>query len=475
MNYYELRKAVAQVIPHSHRITGERMRVRAVKEKGRKSGYAEYKLSQQEWVKQERLLNVDEVSSFIEVSCRAQACPMPLNIDIWDGLICPYNCCYCFANSFRASLYTAFFDNSKTMGMRHCNTAKYKKDLDKLFLQYRGKNSHDINNPVAKAIAIGIPIRFGIRFEDFLKQEEKSGVSLEMLKYLAKCKYPLMVNTKSVLIGHEEYVHALSHNKGKTAVHITLISSNNGLLKALEPGAPSYEDRIGAMKNLVSAGVRVVARIEPWMPFVNDDPDHTEKYMQDLKDIGVKHLTFDTYSYSANNPGIAQAFRNLNMDWDRIFSMGCESQGFGSILLGYYMKLWQDKGFHCSTFDMGNMPTNSQSICCEVGDLFETTGGFNYGCTVMAARYIIGKKGSSVSWGEFCAHVNKHGGFLSKALKDEVLLLWDFLGKDAYSHGWSAGMEIDGCDENGHMVWKYNSDLDFRQDLLKGVGIELQS
>jgi DNA repair photolyase len=398
---------------------------------------------------------------------------MPLNIDIWDGLVCPYNCHYCFANSFRASLYTAFFDNSKTMGVRHCNPTKYKKELDKMFRKYRNKNPHNItnNNAVAKAIAMEIPIRFGIRFEDFLKQEEKQGISLEMLRYLGECSYPVMVNTKSTLIGQDAYVKALSCNRGKSAVHMTLISSNNKLLKALEPGAPSYEDRIGAMKNLVDAGVRVVARIEPWMPFVNDDPDDTEQYMMDLKNIGVKHLTFDTYSYSANNPGIVQAFRNLGMDWDRIFSIGCESQGFGSFLLGCFMNVWQDNGFSCSTFDMGNMPINNQSICCEVGDWFEGKAGFNYGCTVMAARHIISKKGQAVSWGDFCKYVNKHGGFLSDALKNEVCLLWDFLGKDAYSHGWSAGMEMVGTDEEGHILWRYNSDSDFRRDLLEGIGI----
>jgi len=471
VNYYDLRQAVAKVIPRSHRLLGDKKKIRAVKEKGRKSGYTEYKLSKQEWVKQERLLNADEVSSFIEVSCRAQACPMPLNIDIWDGLICPYNCHYCFANAFRASLYTAFFDNSKTMGIRHCNPDKYVRELDKLLTKYRHRDPHVVSdNPVAKAIAIEIPIRFGIRFEDFLRQEEKAGISLRMLKYLAKCEYPVMVNTKSALIGQDKYVHALSQNKGKSAVHITLISSNNKLLKALEPGAPTYEQRIEAMANLVAGGVRVVARIEPWMPFVNDDPEDTERYMKDLKRIGVKNLTFDTYSYSANNPGIAQSFRNMGMDWDRIFSIGCESQGFASVLLGSFMKLWQDKGFSCSTFDMGNVPANNQSICCEVGDWFETPTGFNYGCTVMAARFIVEGKGEPRTWGDFCHYVNEHGGFLSESLKQEVHLLWDCLGKDAYSHAWSAGMKAVGQNSQG-LIWSF-SDSDFRQELLKGVGIE---
>jgi DNA repair photolyase len=465
MNYYQVRERVAEVIPRSKSLFDlqRKRRVGAVREKGRKSGYREYKLFQSEWVRQERLLNTEEVTSFLEVSCKASACPMPLNMDIWDGLVCPYNCCYCFANAFRASLYTAFFDNSRSMGIRHCNPKKYKRELDKLFNKYRGRDSHKIKNSVGKAIAIEIPMRFGIRFEDFLRQEERKGVSLEMLRYLASCEYPVMVNTKSALIGRDDYVEALAKNK-IAAVHMTLISSDNEVLKLLEPAAPSYEKRLEAMKTLADAGLRVVARIEPWIPFVTDGPEATERYMDDLLSIGVKNLTFDTYSYSANNPGIAQAFRNAGLDWDRIFSIGCSSQGFGSILLGHYMKLWQDKGFSCSTFDMGNMPDNDQAICCEVGDLFD---GFNYGCTVMAARFIISRKGKEVSWSDFQAHVNRHGGFLSDALETEVKELWNCMGCDAYSPIWSAGLKPVGEDKGNH-VWVYNKS-DFRQELLEDV------
>ena len=466
MNYFQLREQIAAVYPRSFPLIESHKKVGAVREKGRKSNYQEYKLFQDEWVKQERLLNTEEVNSFVEISCRAAACPMPFNLDIWDGLVCPYNCKYCFANAFRASLYTAFFDNSRTMGIRHCNPDKYKRELDKLFYKYRGKDPQSINNAVGKAIAMEIPIRFGIRFEDFLKQEEKAGISLTMLKYLTDKEYPVMVNTKSDLIGRDDYVQALADNRGGAAVHITLISSDNQLLKLLEPGAPSYEKRVGAMADLAQENIRVVARIEPWIPFINDDRSSTEKYMADLKRIGVSNLTFDTYSYSANNPGIAQAFRRAGMDWERVFAIGCDSQGLGSILMNEYMQVWRNEGFSCSTFDMGNMPTNDQSVCCEVGDIFK---GFSYGCSVMAARFLIGREGKPTSWGHFVSHVNSHGGFLSDALRREVKLLWNLLGNDAYSHAWSAGMEAVGQDGRGSIVWKFNKKSDFRRDILEGI------
>lgn len=465
MDYYQLRALISKIIPRMTVLQKEKRNKEGIQEKGRKAGYHQFNLKDNEWRKQERLLNTEEVNSFVEVSVRAAACPMPLNIDTWDGLICPYACVYCYANAFRSTLYTAFFDNSKTMGFRHCNSDYYKKELDKL-MKLRGSDPHSIKNDVSKAIAMDVPMRFGIRFEDFLNDERQEGVSLELLNYLADQAYPLMINTKSSLVGSPAYVDALSRNKAGTAVHVTMISCNEDLLMRLEPGAPSFKERLQGVKNLCDAGVRVVARIEPFLAFVNDSPDEVKEYMERVWEAGVRNITFDTYSYTAHNPGIKQAFVNAGIDFDRVFLVGCDSQALGSLLLGKFMAMFQEYGFSCSTFDMGNAPQNDQSICCEVGDWFK--GGFNYGCTVMAARYIKEQNGKPVNWKAFVAYVDANGGFLSDVLKQDVHELWNCDGNNAYSHSWSAGMEACGWDEDG-VIWKFVPDTDFRMDILENL------
>lgn len=460
--YYELRQVVAGMVPRTVPLFQQRAKKDSVKEKGRKGGYQEFKLDTKEWVKQERLLNTEEINSFVEVSCRAAACPMPLNADVYDGLRCPFGCKYCFADSFRSTLYTAFFDNSKSLGIRHCNPDFYQQEFTKL-MEYRGKDPHSVRGDVAKAIALECPVRFGIRFEDFLPLDRRMGVSLTLLRYLANIGYPVMINTKSDLVGEDDYVEALSKNKGKAAVHVTLISSNNKLLKALEPGAPSYERRIWAMKQLTSAGVRVVARIEPFLVFLSDPPDEVARYMEDLKQAGVKNLTFDTYSYTAKNPGIRQSFYDMGLDWDRLFMMGCDSQGLGSLLLGKFMDIWRQNGFSVSTFDMGNVPDNNQAVCCEVGDWFQ--GGYNYGCTVMAARLVQERGKTPTAWKDFVQWVDERGGFLSESLKQEVHLLWNHDGtNDAYTHGWARGMIAVGSDADG-LIWSWEN-TDWREELV---------
>jgi hypothetical protein len=59
-----------------------------VQEKGRKKNYWEFKLDRAEWIKNERLLDESELKSFAEISLRSAACPMCLNLDVYDGLLC---------------------------------------------------------------------------------------------------------------------------------------------------------------------------------------------------------------------------------------------------------------------------------------------------------------------------------------------------------------------------------------------------
>ena len=466
MDYWELRAVVARIVPRMTQLSSSRKKAEAVQEKGRKKNYSQFNLRHNEWRKQERLLNTEEINSFLEISVRAAACPMPFNMDIWDGLVCPFACIYCFANAFRASLYTAFFDNSKTMGFRHCNPTYYKQEMDKMD-KYRGLSIQEIRklSGINKAFAMQIPVRLGIRFEDFLKNEGKEHVSLEMLKYLRDIEYPVMINSKAALPSSDGYIQALSENKAGAAIHITLISSNDEILHRLEPGAPDYKERLKALKDLAAAGVHVVARIEPYLFLLNDQREDVEKYIEDIWEAGVRNLTFDTYSYTAINPGIRQTFINLGYDFDRMYLAGCDSQPLGSILLGKFMELFREKGFSCSSFDMGNVPSNDDAICCEVGHYFK--GGFNYGSTVMAARYIKRKAPEKVSWSIYENYVNKKGGFLTEELRMEVKKLWNLEGNVAYSHKWAAGLIAVGRDQDG-LLWTIDSS-DYRYDILESL------
>lgn len=465
-NYWELRSMAAKIVPRVSKLPGRDGY--AMKEKGRKSNYNQFNIQSGEMDKMERLLNMDSMGSFAEVSLRAQSCPMPFNVDVWDGLSCPYKCKYCFADYFRHSLYTSFFDNGKQMGLRNCAEEFWKGELDKL-LPHRGEKVEG-ENTVINAVRMNIPIRLGIRFEDFAPAERKKGVSLRLLQYLSEAKYPVMINTKSDLLGQDEYTQALSGNVAGSAVHITMISSNEEFLRKMEPGAPSFKRRLAAAKILTDNGVRVVARIEPWMMFLNDDKAMVDDYIAQMKAAGVKHLTFDSYSYSAYSKGLAENFYSQDLDFERMFSLSADSQWLQSLFLGAFIKYFQEHGFSSSTFDQGNVPDNDDWICCSVGDYFTEKGaGFNWGSGVIAVKFIQSKAGQSVGWKDFEDFVVSKGGWLSNQLRREVMLLWQCEGDAAWPIHHARGLVSAGQDEYG-LRWKYK-DEDFREHLWSKGGL----
>jgi len=465
MNYWELRSIVKDLIPRRSKLEDLEKHLGLVKEKGRKINYTQFNLDTGQMEVHQRLLNKDEINSFLEVSLRAAHCPMPLNADTYDAVRCPYGCRYCFADSFRASLYTSFFDNSKNLGMRTCNPSFFRSEMDKL-MKHRGTKSK--GSELQRAIAMQIPIRLGIRFEDFLPIENRKRVSYDFLSYLKDEAYPVMVNTKSSLIGNEDYVRILADNEGGTAVHITAISSDDNLNKLLEPAAPPFMERITAAKYLSEAGVRVVARIEPFMIFINDDRGKVDDWISAVKWAGVNHVTLDSYSWSATSPGIKRQMEMEGVDFERMFLLMSDSQWLGSLLLGKFMEYLRENGLSCSTFDFGNVPSNDQDVCCEVGDTFLSKGtGFSYGNNLMAIRFIQRYIGIPARWNEYNEFVEENGGWLSDGLKSQVYQSWNLLGNGAYFPDWGVGIELHGMDKWGNRVWKYDDKEDFREEMLK--------
>lgn len=464
MDYWGLRNIVERVVPRMGQF-GSIAHRGMVKEKGRKKNYFQYDLGAGDYVKKESLLNVDEIKSFVEVSLRSACCPLSLNLDTYDSLLCLHRCKYCFADSFRSTLYTSFFDNSREMGVRSANVNFLCSELDKL-MRFRGLKE-TLSNEVQKAFQLQMPVRFGIRYEDFLWGiEDERKISWEVLRYFQGVSYPVMINTKSDLVGRDDYVRVLSENKGKAAVHMTMISCDESFLSNIEPGAPPFKRRIEACKKLSAAGVKVVARIEPFMVFLNDSQNMVDEYLGHLKNAGVSSLTFDSFSYSARAPGIRENFLELGYDFDRMFLLMSDSQWLGSLLLGKFMEYVRKSGFSCSTFDAGNVVSNDDDACCEVGKWFG--GKFCYGNTTSAIRYIKNQGGAPVSWSKYHSFVEENGGFLSESMMFQVKELWNLQGNNSYSIDWAVGLEPYGKDNDG-LVWKFTEGADYREEMLQKI------
>lgn len=81
-------------------------------------------------------------------------------------------------------------------------------------------------------------------------------------------------------------------------VALTITTEDAETAKILEPYAPTPAERIKTAERLVAEGVPVAVRIDPIIPYVNENPETLVKI---LAEIGVKHVTASTYKVKLDN------------------------------------------------------------------------------------------------------------------------------------------------------------------------------
>ena len=104
--------------------------------------------------------------------------------------------------------------------------------------------------------------------------------------------------------------------KVPSMVALTITTDNDNVAKEIEPRVPSPSERLKAVRELVQNGVPVTVRIDPIIPFVNDDP---ERLVKEIASLGVEHITSSTYKVRSDNwkrfsavmPSVAEGLKPL--------------------------------------------------------------------------------------------------------------------------------------------------------------------
>ena len=405
--------------------------------------------------KKERVLK-DDFDKILELSCRAAECPLCLNADVYMGF-CSYNCRYCFSLLHLESLMTAFYDagdSGNVMRLRPASTRRIKEQLIG-YLNGRFKDG------IQDAFNRRVPVRLGIRMEDFLPAEEKHQRSKLFLDILAEYDYPCMVNTKSDLfLKWPDLWRTLS--ECDVAVQESIIVTDDKQAKLLEPGAPSSSRRFQVLKEMNESGIRAMARIEPYMVGINDNT--IDEYVNMCLDANVPHVTTDTYSYFANSLGIRFNMLLHGFDYEWMFRATSEYQEVGSLALEKLFFKLQDSGVGCSSFNFQSLPLNSRGVCCGVSETtFKTKSDYNY-YNLLTAGYdlVKGGKKNQMSLGDFKSRYKPLATSLTfdaefTSVESAVDGVWNKKSFGPWSLDWIAGVKSIGQDEHG-IVYEFDPD-----------------
>lgn len=113
-----------------------------------------------------------------------------------------------------------------------------------------------------------IPLRIGYASDSFMWMDSKYKVTKELLNILKYYKYPYIIATRSDLVAHDDYVELL--DKDRSAIQMSIISTDDLINRKLEPGAPSAKRRLRALEKLSRLGFWTTVRLNPLFPIYPD-------------------------------------------------------------------------------------------------------------------------------------------------------------------------------------------------------------
>jgi len=193
---------------------------------------------------------------------RSPLCTCPVKYSLHPYTGCSHKCLYCYATAY--------------IGLRDSTPKKN-------FIENLRKELDKANRNMI--------VEMSTSSDPYPPIEDKLRLTRQTLKELFRRRFRVLITTKSSLVTRD--VDLLSANK--SAVMITITTLDERLSKVIEPGAPPPSERLLALKELTKKGVPVGARVDPVIPFVNDDPAELSQLVEKLQEVGVKYVVTSTY------------------------------------------------------------------------------------------------------------------------------------------------------------------------------------
>ena len=190
-------------------------------------------------------------------------CPPKLTFNPYTG--CDHRCIYCYASSYIPSF----------------SDCRPKKDL----LSALKREAAKLN---------GETISIANSSDPYPRVEASACLTRRCLEILAERNCKIQIITKSNLVVRDDDLLS----EIPSTVAFTITTDDDNIAKLIEPHAPLPSQRLRAAQDLIKSNVAVSVRIDPIIPFVNDQP---QKLISVLASIGVKHLTCSTFKAKPDN------------------------------------------------------------------------------------------------------------------------------------------------------------------------------
>jgi len=226
---------------------------------------------------------------------KSKLCTCPLKYSFSPYIGCSHSCLYCYASS-----YIKDFDKPRA---KKEILKKLENDLKKL------------KNPYVSISNSSDP---------YQHLEKKLKLTRDSLKILSRHNAKVMIITKSNLVLRDLDIL----KRIRVAVSITITTLDEKKAKKLEPNASLPEERIDALKKLNKEKIPTIARIDPIIPFINEN--EIEELVKKVAEANVKHIVSSTYKAKIDN------FRRMKIAFPEEMKKLKEIFKLGERISGYY-------------------------------------------------------------------------------------------------------------------------------------------
>jgi DNA repair photolyase len=203
------------------------------------------------------------IAEFDPWGSRLCTCPPKLTFNPYTG--CDHACVYCYALSYIPKFFNC----------------KPKKDLIPRLRREAAKLKGEI-------------LSIANSSDPYPNLEAKTGLMRKCLEILSQQDCKIQLITKSNLVVRD--IDLLK--KMPSMVSLTITTDSDSIAKLIEPHAPLPSERLKAVETLINKGVPTAVRVDPIIPFVNDN---MENLIKTLASLGVKHITASTYKVKLDN------------------------------------------------------------------------------------------------------------------------------------------------------------------------------
>lgn len=396
-------------------------------------------------------------------------CSMPMTFDTYSE--CSYRCLYCFS----------FFQKAiGDSGKNYLHTQARPVNATAIKKMFADPDSTQFGAYIRNRVAM----QWGGLADQFDENEREQGVTLELLRYFRKIKYPISFSTKAVWWSQDErYVKEFRGAKHFN-LKVSIITRDDEKAKKMEVLVPSPTERLELIKRASSWGIGgVTLRLRPfilgltdltYLELINDAADagatavsteflclegRSANKAKNRYDAMSKIVGFDLFEFYKDNSYKKSGYLRLNRDIKRKYFLAmkelCDRRGLRLYVSDAHYKELSCNGSCCGLDTSWNYSrgqfTEALLIAKRVGRVkwSDIEGGLDYAKNIPYPKMEGFNQGS----------VEGRAKFHSFSAKDYVRFNWNNVNGGQSPYKYFGGiLRPDGYDEEGNVIYKYTGE-----------------